>query len=897
MSRSEALRARLEVELLEDRVVLSVLRIGAWNTANRPNSAEHEAAFKTVIQAIGNEVVQGTAKRLDILAVSETDTTSANILDDLFNQVYGTTSYTVTISAAGPGGDRTGFVYDTSTVSLLSSVTISGTFQHPVLRGQFRPVGTSGSADFYVYSIHLKSGATSSDATTRANEAAQIRTDADALGNGVNIIYVGDFNMHGSHEGAWTHMVAAGNGQASDAANAPGNWRSNSAFVSLHTQATTDMDDRFDLHFITGELLDGVGLDYVSGSFRAFGNNGTHGLDQPITAGTGAAPAVLNALVTFSDHLPVVADYRFNGSSGPAQVLFNEIYVDPPSTDDNREYVEIRSLNPSMTLTGYWLLEIDGDSDNPGVVDNAQNLSSLATGSNGLLLLGQNYATSHPWGSAVPAATTRANLSGGTMENGAITFLLVRNFTGSVNQDLDSNNDGVLDVTPWSEIVDSVAWTDGTAGDRVYTSTVLTLSGGAPHAATRFASNNTANSAAAWYYGRITGTGTTTTYDPAGSSANLPSGAVITPGASNYAPAPPPTKFFVVDTTSDSTYRYQANGTLNGSSPLASGNGQPRGIAADAAGTALWVIDANFTVYKYDTAGNLLGQWTASGLNTPEGIATDGSNIWIVDRGTDRVYYYAGGAAWTSGTRSAMSSFALVSGNTNPMGITTDGVSLWVVNSATTDRVYKYTTSGTHLGNWAIDPANSNPTGITIDPTNVNHIWIVDTTTDSVYQYNNAAGLTSGSLTASVVWALNSANGSPQGIADPPPLGGFAASITPMPFAAPPLARGQLPAPVADRVFQTVLDQLPQSRNWNLTSLGADWKTVIDHFALSATDVSSAQLSGTGPDTGRGERTEGGLGREARAERLPQARASFDRLAAWRRQAVVDWLAEQSLNW
>jgi hypothetical protein len=53
------------------------LRVAAWNTFNRPNGAEHEAWFTTVFQAIGNETVEGVARRIDVLAVSETDTGSA----------------------------------------------------------------------------------------------------------------------------------------------------------------------------------------------------------------------------------------------------------------------------------------------------------------------------------------------------------------------------------------------------------------------------------------------------------------------------------------------------------------------------------------------------------------------------------------------------------------------------------------------------------------------------------------------------------------------------------------------------------------------------------------------------------------------------------------------------
>jgi hypothetical protein len=77
----------------------------------------------------------------------------------------------------------------------------------------------------------------------------------------------------------------------------------------------------------------------------------------------------------------------------------------------------------------------------------------------------------------------------------------------------------------------------------------------------------------------------------------------------------------------------------------------------------------------------------------------------------------------------------------------TDGTSFWVVDG-TTLKVFKYTLSGSLLGSWSIDPANTHPTGITINPTNVSDIWIVDNGTDKVYQYTAAAGRTSGSQNA-----------------------------------------------------------------------------------------------------------------------------------------------------
>src|SRR5207245_10841638 len=83
------------------------------------------------------------------------------------------------------------------------------------------------------------------------------------------------------------------------------------------------------------------------------------------------------------------------------------------------------------------------------------------------------------------------------------------------------------------------------------------------------------------------------------------------------------------------------------------------------------------------------------------------------------------------------------------------------------DKLYKYTLSGSLLGSWTLG-AGSGPTGITLDPTNVSNLWVVDNTTDRVYQYDNAAGITSGSLWPSTSFALAAGNTNPQGIADPP---------------------------------------------------------------------------------------------------------------------------------
>ena len=138
----------------------------------------------------------------------------------------------------------------------------------------------------------------------------------------------------------------------------------------------------------------------------------------------------------------------------PATILLNEIYANIPGEDSNREFIEILAT-PSTALTDVWLLEIDGDNSNAGVIDNAQNLSAIVSGTNGLVLLGDGYSSSNPWGSRIESATTLADLDGGTIENGSITFLLVFNFSAAVGIDLDTDNDGLLD---FFSLVGSTRW-------------------------------------------------------------------------------------------------------------------------------------------------------------------------------------------------------------------------------------------------------------------------------------------------------------------------------------------------------------------------------------------------------------------------------------------------------
>ena len=143
-------------ERLEHRLVLSTLRIASWNVFDGPVNSSEDADFETVLEAIGNESIAGSARSIDVMTLAEANATVGNRLEDILDGLYNTTTYQLQLANQDFGGDRTGFIYDSSTVQLVSSQQIISGMTHPSLRGQFRPVGTSGEFDFYVYSIHLK---------------------------------------------------------------------------------------------------------------------------------------------------------------------------------------------------------------------------------------------------------------------------------------------------------------------------------------------------------------------------------------------------------------------------------------------------------------------------------------------------------------------------------------------------------------------------------------------------------------------------------------------------------------------------------------------------------------------------------------------------------------------
>lgn len=120
-----------------------------------------------------------------------------------------------------------------------------------------------------------------------------------------------------------------------------------------------------------------------------------------------------------------------------------------------------------------------------------------------------------------------------TLGDNSISFLLVYEFSGSPGQDLDTNDDGVLDITPWTAILDGVGVHDGGVDDYGYADVSLTSGydglSGIPGGASRIPNAVETNTAADWMRNDFDGAGL-----PGLSGALSIGEAYNTPGSENW---------------------------------------------------------------------------------------------------------------------------------------------------------------------------------------------------------------------------------------------------------------------------------------------------------------------------------------------------------------------------
>jgi len=305
----------------------SQVRVMNYNIARQQGSAN---ALVAVIAAAHSDNKVGWAKPVDLMFFQEVPSSQVAALQSLVNAAaplgatYLRATYTSNSQEDSASGAQCAF-YRVETISEITSghADIFTGASRACDRWLFSLNGYSSSAArFYAYSMHLAAG--SSAAATRESGALAVRSNANGLGAGVRAFYVGDFNVYNNGEAAYLAFLASGNGQAFDPLGT-GGWGGSSNAIK-HTQSPRDiqtglvgggMDDRFDLHLATAQLLDNEGLSIISGTYRAFGNDGQH-YNVAISAGgnnyfvgeSARSNALAQSLFDASDHVPVLVDYQ-----------------------------------------------------------------------------------------------------------------------------------------------------------------------------------------------------------------------------------------------------------------------------------------------------------------------------------------------------------------------------------------------------------------------------------------------------------------------------------------------------------------------------------------------------------------------------------------------------------
>ncbi len=157
----------------------------------------------------------------------------------------------------------------------------------------------------------------------------------------------------------------------------------------------------------------------------------------------------------------------------PEAPTLNEIRVDQLGAD-NDEFVEITGTTQS--LDGFSILAIGDDAaGSSGVIESVTDLAGgVIDGSHFFVVAKSTFALGI-------ADLTDDSLNLENSDN--LTIYLVRGFVGSLGNDLDTDDDGVLDAEPWLELIDCVSFieTPG-SGDQVYCATQAGPNGNFPPA-------------------------------------------------------------------------------------------------------------------------------------------------------------------------------------------------------------------------------------------------------------------------------------------------------------------------------------------------------------------------------------------------------------------------------
>ena len=160
----------------------------------------------------------------------------------------------------------------------------------------------------------------------------------------------------------------------------------------------------------------------------------------------------------------VVSRFSLFSASASQAVVINEIRIDQSGADTD-EYFELFG-SAGESLDGLSYLVIGDQSSNQGYIEAAIDLTGYQLAADGFFVAAESGFSLHP----MVDLFTSLNFENG--DN--VTHLLVRDFSGSLRDDIDTDDDGTADNLLWADIVDSVAMlASSSSGDLVYSATTI----------------------------------------------------------------------------------------------------------------------------------------------------------------------------------------------------------------------------------------------------------------------------------------------------------------------------------------------------------------------------------------------------------------------------------------
>jgi len=232
----------------------------------------------------------------------------------------------------------------------------------------------------FLYCIvgHLKASNDANSAAQRGTATQQIMswmTNHPDVGG--NFMMMGDLNLYGASEAAWMNLVRNTNQiRFYDPVGLTNGW--NAGNVKYMTQSTRCsgvgdcgvsgcLDDRFDFILPTDAIMSGTdGIAYVQNSYASFGNDGlipfNGNLSNNCSSNTVVPSNVCNALVSMSDHLPVVMELAFLRSSGLNDLITSipGMKMQPINPFDEQLSWSWKKSNAEPTTVNWQLLDAQG---------------------------------------------------------------------------------------------------------------------------------------------------------------------------------------------------------------------------------------------------------------------------------------------------------------------------------------------------------------------------------------------------------------------------------------------------------------------------------------------------------------------------------------------------------